>query len=131
MIPMQDLMTDCIQSEHLCEDGTIKSLQRSTRRHSYRAAFKIVNMLLCSTEESQNSRLFLQLSRLPPTQGRQNVPEQVYLIHLIATICQCQPSLICRSEYDRGPNTFSPEGRLFQVMMIMPGFEQLSLTFTE
>ena len=84
-------------------------------------------MLLFSAEESQTSLLFLQLSRLPPTQGRQNVPEQVYFIHLIATICECQPSLICRSEYDRGPNTFSPEGRLFQVMIIIPGFEQLTL----
>ena len=28
-----------------------------------------------------------------------------------------KPNLVfCRSEYDRGPNTFSPEGRLFQVL---------------
>ena len=26
--------------------------------------------------------------------------------------------LVSRSEYDRGPNTFSPEGRLFQVVMV-------------
>jgi 20S proteasome subunit alpha 5 len=54
--------------------------------------------------------------RLKPLLKLQHVPQQVCLRKstLIKKVSDIN-LVFCRSEYDRGPNTFSPEGRLFQV----------------